>query len=150
MLARLISAPTVCDVCADYKLIVHVGPRGENHITEERVRDYRLLNAGDYAFITRQRHLQTHPYAASTRMQMSEWIKLKEEKKIKKRVRVKRGRRPPSPPPLHFVNHSAGRKHKLCGESCERVSGFILHLSVFVFRNDAGCLRVAGCQMGCK
>lgn len=36
-------------VCGDYKLIVHGGPRGENHITERR-RDYRLLNAEDYTF----------------------------------------------------------------------------------------------------
>lgn len=36
-------------VCADYKLIVHGGLRGENPI-RERDRDYRLLNVGDYTF----------------------------------------------------------------------------------------------------
>lgn len=73
-------------------------------------------------------------------MQMSERIKLEKEK-MKKRVRVERGwgLTPKTP----FESRSARRKHKLCGESCERVSGFILRLSVFVFRNDAGCLRAA-------
>lgn len=46
---RLISASDRMYVCGDYKLIVHGGPRGENHITEKR-RDYRLLNAEDYTF----------------------------------------------------------------------------------------------------
>lgn len=137
-------------VCADYKLIVHGGPRGENHITE-CVRDYRLLNAGDYTFITptippipntTSQHSLTRPPPC---MQMSEWIKLR--RKNKEKTESEKGEQNPKPP---FESRSAGRKHKLCGESCERVSGFILHLSVFVFRNDAGCLRAAACQMGCK
>ncbi len=62
-------------VCGDYKLIVHGGPRGENHITEKR-RDYRLLNAEDYTF---------RPPPRTRRMQMSVWIKKKKKKKDRKR-----------------------------------------------------------------
>lgn len=81
-------------VCGDYKLIVHGGPRGENHITE-RSRDYRLLNVEDYTF---------RPPPRPPRMQMSVWIK----NKIK--TEKKRGEEAPT-----FVAYLEGRKHKFRG-----------------------------------
>lgn len=80
-------------VCGDYKLIVHGGPRGENHITERR-RDYRPLNTEDYTF---------RPPPRPHHMQMNAWIKKR------KKDRKRKGEEAP------FVTYSEGRKHKFCG-----------------------------------
>lgn len=61
-----------------------------------KLRDYRLLNAGDYTF---------RPPPRTRRMQMSTWIK---KKKKQERWQKKRRKNP-------FVTYLEGRKHKFSG-----------------------------------
>ena len=119
-------------VCGDYKLIVHGGPKGENHIRERRW-DYRLLNVEDYTF---------RPPPRPRRMQMSvDWKKInKGKKEIKKK---KRRWRP-------FVTFFGGKKTQILCPSWEKVKEFVLRSFFLSLGMSVACLSLAGCQMGCK
>lgn len=75
-------------VCGDYKLIVHGGPTGENHITE---------SVGLPATKCRRLYIQTPPppppppLPRPRRMQMGVWIKKKRKRKEKTEKEEKKG-----------------------------------------------------------